>query len=60
MIVAKYAYYAKDQIGDGAFSQVYKGVNRENGEIVAIKVINMKKLDSSVKLYLLQNEIYSL
>lgn len=46
-----------DIVGSGYSSFVYKGKDERNGEIVAIKVIDMRKLKNDVERYLLSNEI---
>lgn len=35
----KYEYEMANRLGQGAFAEVYKGLNKETGEVVAIKVI---------------------
>ena len=35
----KYEYEMVNRLGQGAFAEVYKGLNKETGEVVAIKVI---------------------
>ena len=42
-----YSYYLSDSIGKGFSSTVYKGRNKNNNEIVAIKVIDLRKLSES-------------
>ena len=37
---SKYIYYKK-KIGKGSFSKVYKGMNKETNQIVAIKIISL-------------------
>ena len=33
--------YSTDPMGKGAFSKVYKGLDTDNDEIIAIKIINL-------------------
>jgi len=40
----------KDLIGRGAFAEVFKGINIETGEIVAIKVMDMSRVTQDKKL----------
>ena len=37
--IGLYDYNEKDFLGGGSFGKVYKGTNRENGKIVAMKSI---------------------
>jgi len=38
---------SSEELGNGAFSQVYKGHYKKTGEVVAIKVVDAKSLDSA-------------
>ncbi|CAD8070160.1 unnamed protein product [Paramecium sonneborni] len=58
--ISHFSYLQSDLIGSGYKSQVYKGVNDLNGDLVAIKVCNMKQLKNEVELMLLNQEIYAL
>lgn len=49
-------YTIQQALGEGAFSSVYKGVNNETGEIVAIKIINKLNLTQK-QLANIHNEI---
>lgn len=49
-------YHLRQLLGEGAFSHVYKGVNIETNEQVAIKIINKTNL-SQKQLKNIQNEI---
>ena len=42
--IEHYSYVLSDQIGRGFSSTVYKGKNKQSGNAVAIKVINLRKL----------------
>lgn len=44
-------------MGEGNFSQVFKGVDRNTGANVAVKVIKYASLTSKVAQQLLKNEI---
>jgi len=37
-----YCYNIHDEIGKGSFGHVYKGINKQTKEVVAIKLINLK------------------
>lgn len=47
MKIGEYDY--SQEIGNGTFSKVYRGVNRETKKEVAIKIINYKGLSSSLR-----------
>lgn len=49
-------YKLEKLIGDGAFLSVYRGINTQNGEAVAIKIINKTNLNPK-QLGNIQNEI---
>ncbi|CAD8063661.1 unnamed protein product [Paramecium sonneborni] len=56
-IVQKYSYFLNDIIGEGYSSSVYKGINFQTNQIVAIKVINFSTLTTPISQTLLKNEI---
>lgn len=56
-LIEKYSYYLPDVIGQGYSSMVYQGKNEETGEVVAVKVIDMKGISNEVQSFLLRNEI---
>ncbi|CAK59615.1 unnamed protein product (macronuclear) [Paramecium tetraurelia] len=58
--VSVYSYNPDDLIGSGYKSQVYKGQNDMNGEIVAIKVCEHSKMQHEIERQLLQQEITAL
>lgn len=39
-------YKKGELIGEGAFGKVYQGFNQDSGQIIAIKEINLKKINS--------------
>ncbi len=50
-------YILLSKIGKGTFASVYSGINQETGEVVAIKQIEISKINSSKETYKnLQNE----
>lgn len=44
-------YIIQSKIGSGSYAQVYKGINKINNEIYAIKVISKDKLGNDERLY---------
>uniref|UniRef100_A0A8C6PJ50 Cyclin-dependent kinase 15 n=1 Tax=Nothobranchius furzeri TaxID=105023 RepID=A0A8C6PJ50_NOTFU len=40
---AAQSYLSLEKLGEGVFASVYKGISRINGQLVALKVIRMKK-----------------
>ncbi|CAD8192607.1 unnamed protein product [Paramecium pentaurelia] len=58
--VSVYSYNPDDLIGSGYKSQVFKGRNDMNGEIVAIKVCDHSKMQHEIERQLLQQEITAL
>ncbi|CAD8203104.1 unnamed protein product [Paramecium octaurelia] len=58
--VSVYSYNPDDLIGQGYKSQVYKGQNDMNGDIVAIKVCEHSKMQHEIEIQLLQQEITAL
>lgn len=58
MIINDYIFNEKDIIGKGGFSIVYKGINKNNNDLVAIKVDKKKKYNKkeSIIYDLLKNE----
>ena len=59
-MISNYSYEMNQIIGKGYSSQVFKGKNDLNNQTVAIKVIDMKMLQSAIHQELLQNEILTL
>ena len=41
--IGNFAYFEKDIIGKGTFGRVHKGKDLSNGQLCAIKVINIDK-----------------
>ncbi|CAK59193.1 unnamed protein product (macronuclear) [Paramecium tetraurelia] len=58
--VSVYSYNPNDLIGSGYRSQVFKGQNDINGEVVAIKVCDHSKIQHEIEKQLLQQEIIAL
>jgi serine/threonine-protein kinase ULK2 len=54
--IKNYSYFLTDVLGKGYSSVVYKGHNRQNGSEVAIKIVDLQKIDTPVKKSLLFNE----
>ena len=46
LFFSKYKYDETKSIGEGSFGNVYKCVNKSNGELFAVKVMNLDKLRS--------------
>ncbi|CAD8166016.1 unnamed protein product [Paramecium pentaurelia] len=55
--VQKYSYFLNDILGEGYSSSVYKGINIQTNQVVAIKVINFSTLTTPISQTLLKNEI---
>ena len=49
--INKYHFNPTSVLGKGSFGKVFKGVNTENGKIVAIKMINKKMIINDEYLY---------
>ncbi|CAD8105035.1 unnamed protein product [Paramecium sonneborni] len=58
--VSIYSYNPEDLLGSGYKSQVFKGRNDMNGQIVAIKVCDHSKMQHEIERQLLQQEITAL
>ena len=56
-VIEHYSYYLTEDIGKGFSSKVFKGKNNKTGEIVAVKVLDMKTIKNEVQIFLLKNEI---
>jgi serine/threonine protein kinase len=58
--IKNYIYDPQEVIGSGFSSKVFKGVNELTQETIAIKVLELSKIQSEVEKYLLNNEINAL
>ena len=56
-LISHYAYNLNESIGKGSFSNVYKGIDQNTNQKVAIKVIDMKLMQNEIYVHLLNNEI---
>ncbi|KRX01178.1 Protein kinase-like domain [Pseudocohnilembus persalinus] len=56
-VIEHYSYNMTEVIGKGYSSNVFKGKDDNTGDLVAVKVIDMKKITNEVQKFLLQNEI---
>lgn len=54
LVIKNYSYYPKP-IGKGSFSKVYRGINRDTQEVVAIKRILVSEQNNMIKMF--QREI---
>jgi serine/threonine protein kinase len=55
--IENYYYNQSDKVGEGNFSQVYRGRDRDRGMNVAIKVIKYSSLTTKIAEELLKNEV---
>lgn len=44
------SYTLHEQIGEGEYGKVYRGVDGRNGKVVAVKVVNVKRFKENPKL----------
>lgn len=58
--IKNYIYDPQEVVGSGFSSKVFKGVNELTQETIAIKVLELSKIQSEVEKYLLNNEINAL
>lgn len=58
--VNNYVFNTRALLGKGAFSEVYKAKNTLNGDVVAIKIVTVKKLRQQNLFGLLQNELQAM
>ena len=56
-VFENYSYQLNAEIGSGYSSHVFKGHHNSTRQPVAVKVIDMLKIQDDVKLFLLNNEI---
>jgi len=52
--IENYIFYLTDKVGEGSFSQVYKGANINNNSIVAIKKVRIGDVKSKISRRLLE------
>jgi len=55
--IENYYYSQSDKVGEGNFSQVFKGVEQNTGMHVAVKVIKYSSLTTKIAEQLLRNEV---
>lgn len=55
--IDNYYYNLSDRVGKGNFSEVFRGVDRNSGRPVAIKVVKFSSFTSTVAEQLLKNEV---
>lgn len=55
--IGDFVWESSGFLGEGSFGRVYKGKNQKTGEIVAVKCMDMKKLNDPYLLESLQKEI---
>lgn len=53
--IDNYYYNLSDRVGKGNFSEVFRGVDKNNGRPVAIKVVKFSSFTSTVAEQLLKN-----
>ncbi|CAD8100839.1 unnamed protein product [Paramecium primaurelia] len=58
--IEHYTYLMHEQIGRGYSSKVYKGKDENNGEVVAVKVIDVKAISNEIERQLINQEINAL
>ena len=56
-MIDHYSFNSQAKLGEGSFSKVYLGKNEENGQPVAVKVVNFTTVMNDYILSLLKNEI---
>lgn len=55
--IENYFYCLSNKVGEGNFSQVYRGIDQNTGMQVAVKVIKYSSLTTKVAEQLLRNEV---
>lgn len=55
--IENYFYGLSDKVGEGNFSQVFKGVDQNTGMSVAVKVVKLNSLTTKIAQQLLKNEV---
>lgn len=55
--IQNYYFNLNDILGKGSFSTVYKGIEEKSEEVVAVKVIELNKIESPTLKELLYSEI---
>lgn len=55
--IENYYYSQSDKVGEGNFSQVFRGVDQNTGMHVAVKVIKYSSLTTKIAEQLLRNEV---
>jgi len=56
-VIENFSFLSSDMIGQGYSSKVYKGKNDISNLPVALKLIDLSKINNEVQTFLLKNEI---
>jgi serine/threonine-protein kinase 24/25/MST4 len=45
----EHLYTQQERIGRGSFGEVYKGIDRQTGQVVAIKIIDLEEAEDEIE-----------